>query len=794
MAALASASAVVALRCRKRGRAMLWARLGRAGLGWKFYRGLLPHAVARPSHGGRASDDGGDVRHAARENPLKVQLKEAFPIFEVGGAGEDWQLLERPPPTSSSDLRRKGRKFTILTTASLPWRTGTAVNPTLRAAYLAMGGRDVTLVLPWLADKDQQRRLYPDGLTFETQLEQEAFVRRWLADEGELGAEVVAGLPLRFVWYSARFAEGADSIFPYSQSLTNCFPEECGFDVLILEEPEHLNWFYTGKRWPQMFAHVVGIVHTNYLDYVCEKEGSFASWGVRVLSSLVCLSYVDVNVKLSDVIMQLPNEVVCNCHGVREAFLRVGDACGSTNGAGGSTEDARSGCYFLGKALFTKGYGNLLDLLALELPPHGPFDMLMRRLRSSLDWFLGRSGRGGDRTNLASDGIPLPPIDCYGSGQEAAKIRERAISEGLMAEDDEDTGRHAKPLRVFPGIDHADQSLRGYTTFVNPSTSDVLCTATAEALAMGKRVVLARHPSNEFFEQNFPGRVFSFEPGDREGFLSAIQHAESLGPLRPMEPEMRRVLTWQAANERLFDAAAVRVVRSGVRLPRALRPLWRRSAQDMSSNSMQEVDVCEGEDVDDAHSEEGPQDTTNDTNDQYPAHRGDGSGESSSVDTPMNSLRPSSVAQARLGYQIHRALGAEPLGDFLRTMFKAGPEVEWRNRRLIGQFVDAWEHLRDTSLEVKLEPQVVRTRWQFWLTEGRQRRRARVLRNRRKWKAWEARVERRWETFRSDHKRDFEGLRKLLQRGALWSDPEADGDADAAVDEEANSERAKDRS
>lgn len=94
------------------------------------------------------------------------------------------------------------QNIAIFTTASLPWMTGTAVNPLFRAAYLAKDcDRDVTLVLPWLSLKDQVL-VYPNKIVFSSPAEHEAYVRSWLKEK----AEVVSGFKITFYPGKVRYA------------------------------------------------------------------------------------------------------------------------------------------------------------------------------------------------------------------------------------------------------------------------------------------------------------------------------------------------------------------------------------------------------------------------------------------------------------------------------------------------------------------------------------------------------------------------------------------------------------
>jgi hypothetical protein len=91
-----------------------------------------------------------------------------------------------------------------------------------------------------------------------------------------------------------------------------------------------------------------------------------------------------------------------------------------------------------------------------------------------------------------------------------------------------------------------------YTIFVNPSVSEVLCTTTAEALAMGKFVIIPVHPSNTFFLR-FPNCL---PYRNKFEFVANLRWAMSHDP-EPLTPDLVREFTWEAATERLVSASAI---------------------------------------------------------------------------------------------------------------------------------------------------------------------------------------------------------------------------------------------
>lgn len=110
--------------------------------------------------------------------------------------------------------------------------------------------------------------------------------------------------------------------------------------------------------------------------------------------------------------------------------------------------------------------------------------------------------------------------------------------------------RKAIPARFMGPKDHALLKFSSYKVFVNPSITEVLCTTSAEALAMGKFVILPFHPSNEFFYQ-FPNCLAYKDMGE---FVSHMKYAMDNEP--PELPEdLARKFTWEAAMDRLIEAS-----------------------------------------------------------------------------------------------------------------------------------------------------------------------------------------------------------------------------------------------
>lgn len=393
---------------------------------------------------------------------------------------------------SDEKMEKKPQHIAIFTTASLPWLTGTSVNPLFRAAYLAKDeGRKVTLVIPWLSLKDQ-KHVYPDEITYESPAEQEKYVRQWLEER----TGFTSRLNIRF--YPGKFSLEKKSILALGD-ITEVIPDEEA-DIAVLEEPEHLTWYHHGKRWKKKFRLVIGVVHTNYLEYVKREKNSLQAFLVKQINNWVVGVYCHRVIRLSAATQELPQSIICNVHGVNPKFLEIGKKKKQQQQNGDKA--FTKGAYYIGKMVWNKGYKELLKLL---------------------------------RDHQKE--LPGLEVDLYGNGEDSAAVQEAAKKLELA-------------VRVHPGRDHADPLFHDYKVFLNPSTTDVVCTATAEALAMGKIVVCANHPSNDFFKQ-FPNcKTYD----NAKGFVEATNRALNDEP-SPLTDDQLHELSWEAATERFLKAA-----------------------------------------------------------------------------------------------------------------------------------------------------------------------------------------------------------------------------------------------
>lgn len=399
---------------------------------------------------------------------------------------------------SASDLQSRPRSIAVVTTAALPWMTGTAVNPLLRAVHLARDGHRVTLVLPWVHARDSQTRIF-GGRYFRSREGQRAFIIAWLADNG------FGDVSVHLLFYDGVYSEHFGSIFPLS-AVTDVFADspEIERDVCLLEEPEHLTWHHPGAPWTVLFGVVIGVIHTNYIEYARNYGplGVQRGFFLGILNIWVARSYCHRIIKLSDAVQHFPHSVTCNVHGVNERFLAIGRELRV-----GSDHDA--GAYFLAKTLWTKGYAHLLDLL---------------------------------RKHFRRTGHALP-IRFFGDGPDASAVLRSIRSDPALAR-----------VRFEPRIvDHASSEVLRYRVYVNPSVSEVVCTATAEALAMGKTVVVVKHSSNEFFSTFQNCHLFD----GAEEFSHVLEHALSLDA-QPLSKDDIYRLSWEAATKRFYNAAQVR--------------------------------------------------------------------------------------------------------------------------------------------------------------------------------------------------------------------------------------------
>jgi len=360
----------------------------------------------------------------------------------------------------------------IVTTAAYPWRTGLSILPLLRAYYLAQRGLDVTLYVPWIAPEDQLE-LFGTGTCFTSPETQEAHIRAYLPGPDQPS--------LKIEFYPGVYVKLFGSIIPtcrLSKRIRAC-------DWLLLEEPEHLNWFQPMNRFRKCAPRVTGNVLTNYFYY---WSGGLPGlpilpWLMERYSRLLIRHHCDDVLILSNQMGYLKGSVLMYSSGIHPSFFQTPPP-----------DPASQKAYFIGKLLWGKGFREMVNLLS---------------------------------------GSPVRKVDVFGGGDDRDAIAAYAESKGIRF--------RFKGITTDPAGD-----LKDYKIFLNMSRSENSCTTTAEALGMGKFVIVPKIPSNDRYYKYRNCLSYTSPREFRQWLDHALAHA-------PKKDVAIYDLSWDTAVDRLLQ-------------------------------------------------------------------------------------------------------------------------------------------------------------------------------------------------------------------------------------------------
>ncbi|MGD1849048.1 MAG: hypothetical protein ACFCBU_00020 [Cyanophyceae cyanobacterium] len=387
-----------------------------------------------------------------------------------------------------------------MTISALPWRTGTSINPLLRAAYLSKEHK-VELVLPEcknipktsqfkFAEKEDIRQ---KSFSY---LDQALPINKWNRKN------------ITINFYEGIYKSFCDSIYPKKSILDYPFQG----DILIIQDPLQLflqpsflpdfKTLFLSYPMKRQYGLVIGIIETNHFYFIPEiTRNSLEAWlwktVLKLLGNFFLSQQCDAIIAVSSTFPRLhKNFIIENVNGVHDKFFYDN-----------SLTSEKKGLYYIGKLTHLKNVDKLLEFAV--------------RFKLKIDFF-------GGILDVPRE-LPKKLRESY--DQRMSLCREWLRTDHI----------NYKSQAFAP-----EEKLLSYSTFINFSESEGLCTTTAEALAMGKFVIIPDHPSNDFFK-SFKNALIFTKYSEVIGLIHQINDSQ------PVYDSTTKQLSWSNANKRLMN-------------------------------------------------------------------------------------------------------------------------------------------------------------------------------------------------------------------------------------------------